>query len=330
MRLKRTLLPLVAGLLALFISCPATAAVRTVTSRGKTYVTLPNLAAFYGMSSSTPTSTRIRIQNKYNRIEFQPDSRNVWINGTLVWLNEPLRKVGWHWAIDTTDFNKTIEPAVRPQQLLKTAGRRVVVLDPGHGGDDKGASSPRNVHEKLVVMDIAKRVKARLQARGVSVQFTRDSDLALSLAARCRKAAALKADLFVSIHANATKNRSVRGAETFVLALPGRYSSNSFGSGAAPTSTSSGNRYDIANMALGYQIHKSLIRTTGQEDRGIKRARFEVLRDAPCPAALIETAFLSNPKDEAIIIDPAGRERIARGIADGILAYLDAVARAKQ
>jgi N-acetylmuramoyl-L-alanine amidase len=331
MRLNKIVLLLIAILLTVFTAATASAGARTVTSRGKSYVTLPNMASFYGMSSSTPAKTRVRLQNKYNKIEFQTDSRSVWINGTLVALNEPLRKVGWHWAIETGDFTKTIEPAVRPQEFLKNAGTRTVVLDPGHGGDDKGTTSPRNVQEKLIVLDVAKRVQAKLEARGINVELTRESDRNLSLEARCRKAAALRADLLVSIHANsAGKNRAVRGGETFVLALPGRYSSNSYGGKAPPSTGYAGNRYDIANMALGYRIQQNLIKATGQEDRGVKRARFEVLRDAPCPAALVEMAFLSNPKDEAIAIDPAGRDRIARGIADGIAAYLTDVNGAKK
>jgi len=329
MRLNKISLLFIVGLMTIFTTATAFAGIRTVTSHGKTYVPLANLAAYYGMTSSEPTKNRVRLQNKSNKIEFQTDSRSVWINGTLVLLNDPVRKIGWRWAIDTTDFNKTIEPCIRPQEFLKTAGTRTVVLDPGHGGDDKGTSSPRNVHEKLVALDVAKRVKTKLEARGIHVELTRDSDRTLDLSARCRKAAALKADLFVSIHANSAANRSVRGAEAFALALPGRYSSNSYGSGKPPTSIYAGNRYDIANMALTYRIHQNLIKATGQEDRGVKRARFEVLRDAPCPAALVEMAFLSNPKDEAIAIDPAGRDRIARGIADGIAAYLTDVNRAK-
>jgi N-acetylmuramoyl-L-alanine amidase len=331
MRPNKTTLLLIAGLLAVLTATPSFAGIRTITSRGKSYAPLSNIAAYYGMTSSEPSKKRLRLQNKWNKIEFQTDSRSVWINGTLVALNDPVRKVGWQWVIDTTDFNKTIEPAVRPQEFLGKVGTRTVVLDPGHGGDDKGTSSPRNVQEKLIVLDVAKRVKSRLEARGVKVELTRESDRNLDLSARCRKAAALKADLLVSIHANsAGKNRDVRGAETFVLALPGRYSSNSYGSGKPPTSVYTGNRYDIANMAIGFRIQQSLIKTTGQEDRGIKRARFEVLRDAPCPAALVEMAFLSNPKDEAMAIDPAGRDRIARGIADGISAYLADVSRAKK
>ncbi|MFA7257157.1 MAG: N-acetylmuramoyl-L-alanine amidase [Kiritimatiellales bacterium] len=329
MRLNKTILLLIAGLATVLTTATSCAGIHTVTSRGKSYAPLANIAAYYGMTVSEPSRKHIRLQNKWNKIEFETNSRSVWINGTLVTLSDPVRKTGWQWAIDTTDFNKTIEPAVRPQEFLKTAGTRTVVLDPGHGGDDKGASSPRNVQEKLVVLDVAKRIKTRLEARGINVELTRESDRALDLSARCRKAAALKADLLVSIHANAAGNRSVRGAETFVLALPGRYSSNSYGSGAPPSGIYNGNRYDIANMALGYRIQQNLIKATGQEDRGIKRARFEVLRDAPCPASLVEVAFLSNTKDEAMIIDPAGRDRIARGIADGIITYLTDVKRAK-
>ncbi len=330
MRLKKNALLYVIGLTIFFTAATAFAGVRTVTSRGKSYVTLPNLASYYGMTVTQPTKTRIRLQNKYNKIEFETESRSVWVNGTLVALSEPVSKVGWSWAIDVIDFNKTIEPVARPTEFLKTAGTRTVVLDPGHGGDDKGASSPRNVQEKKVVLDVANRVRNRLEARGINVELTRENDRNLDLDARCRKAAALKADLFVSIHANsAGKNRNVRGAETFVLALPGRYSSNSYGGGKLPTDTNTGNRYDVANMVLGYRIQQNIIRATGQEDRGIKRARFEVLRDAPCPAALVEMAFMSNPKDEAIVIDPAGRDRIARGIADGIAAYLSDVSRAR-
>jgi N-acetylmuramoyl-L-alanine amidase len=330
MRLKLTIPLLIAGLLTILFVTPACAGIRTVTSRGKSYAPLSNIAAYYGMTLSGPSGKRIRLQNKWNKIEFQTDSRNAWINGTLVVLNEPVRKAGWQWAIGATDFNKTIEPAVRPKEFLKGVGMRTIVLDPGHGGNDKGASSPRNVQEKLVVLDVAKRVEKILESRGVRVELTRTRDHYLSLDARCRKAAALKADIFVSIHANATANRSVRGTETFVLSLPGLYSSNAYGSGNPPSSAYKGNHYDIANMALGFSIHRSLIKTSGQEDRGVKRARFQVLRDAPCPAVLVETAFLSNAKDETMVIDPAGRDRLARGIADGIFTYLANVKRAKK
>ena len=330
MRLNKSIPPLLVSVLFIFVTTSSCAAIRTVSSHGKNYVTLSNVAAYYGMKTSEPAAKRIRLQNKWNTIEFQTDSRNAWINGVLVTLSDPSCKLGRHWAIDATDFNKTIDPSIRPQEFLKNVGTRTVVLDPGHGGNDKGASSPRNVQEKLVVLDVAKRVKSRLEGAGIHVELTRESDQAIDLSARCKKTAALKADLFISIHANsAGNNRTVRGTETFVLALPGRYSSNSYGLGNPPVSINSGNRYDSANMALSYSLHQKLIQATGQEDRGVKRARFKVLCDAPCPAALVEIAFLSNPADEAMVIDSAGRERIARGLADGICTYLANADRAK-
>jgi N-acetylmuramoyl-L-alanine amidase len=330
MRQPRRILFLAVSLLTACIALPTRAGVQTVNLRGKSYIPLQNIAAYYGMTASAPSRKRIRLQNKWNQIEFQTDSRSLWINGTLVSLNEPTLKLGRKWAINVADFNKTIEPAVRPKQFLKTAGIRVVVLDPGHGGDDNGASSPRNVQEKLVVLDVAKRVKKRLEAAGINVELTRESDRAMALSSRCSKAAALNADLFVSIHANSAANRKVRGIETFILSLPGRYSSNSYGDSTPSLTVNPGNRYDLANMALGYRLQQNLIKATGQEDRGVKRARFEVLRDAPCPAALVEVAFLSNAEDEAMVIDAAGRDRIARGIADGITAYLTDAKRAKE
>jgi len=322
MRLKKTALLLLTGLTVLS-SVTACASVRTITSRGKTYVPISGIASRYGMTVSEPSSKRIRLQNRWNRIEFETDSRRIWVNETLVWLSDPVRKIGWQWAVDPVDYAKTIEPALRAQELLKRVGVRTVVLDPGHGGKDLGAVSPRGVQEKRVVLDVSKRVKSKLEARGVRVALTRDDDRYLTLSDRVRRTAALKGDLLVSIHANSVgSNRSVRGIETFALALPGRYSTNSHGSGTPPAGTTPGNRHDIANMALSYRIQQNLVKALSQEDRGVKRARFEVLRDAPCPAALVEIGFLSNARDEAMMLDPAGRDRIAQGIADGILAYL--------
>lgn len=322
------------SLLLLFIltmGCAGTSpsAVRTITAHGKTQVPLNNIAPYYSMSLSE-AGKNIRLKNKWTTLEFETNGRRCWINGTLVWLSSPIRKIGWQWAVEATDFNKTVEPSVRPYALLSGAGSKTVVLDPGHGGNDKGAISPRKVYEKLAVLDIAKRVRNHLQARGIRVELTREGDTTLSLADRCKKAAALKGDLFVSIHADIASDRSVKGVSTFTLAPAGTYSTHSYGSGTPSAKTNPGNRFDLANAALGLRIQQHLVKTTGQEDRGVKRARFQVLRDAPCPAVLVETAFLSNAKEEAMIIDANGREKIARGIAEGIAAYLYDVQRAKK
>lgn len=320
------------GLLTGTLVPPATAAAfPVITSRGKNYVLLSGMASYYNMQLSEPAKNRIRLQNRWYTLDVETDSRRCWVNGTLIWLNAPNRRISGRWAIEKIDFDKVIEPAVRPYAFLAKADGRVVVLDPGHGGGDTGAMSPRRVVEKLLTLDLAKRVRSRLQARGITVKLTRESDRTLSLEGRCEKAADWGADVFVSLHADsAGKDKSARGAGTFVLSLPGCYSTSSYGQGNPPDAAEKGNRYDTANTALGFRIQQNLVKNTGQTDRGVKRARFQVLREAPCPAALVEVAFLSNPKEEAMLIDAAKREQIARGIADGIAAYLYDVERGRK
>ena len=326
-RLIRALLAI--GLLAGLLTPAAAGSVPHITSRGDRYVSLPGIASYYSMSTA-PSGDRIRMQNRWHTLEFEINSRRVWINSTLIWLNHPLRRIKNQWAVQQIDFNKVIEPALRPYAFLDKAGDGVVVLDPGHGGRDQGAVSPRRVYEKLLTLDLAKRVRSRLQARGIRVRLTRESDSTLSLSGRCLKAADWNADVFVSIHADSAGSQtSARGAGTFVLSLPGCYSTGSYGQGSPPGTVYDGNRFDAANTALGFRIQQHLVKNTGQVDRGVKRARFQVLREAPCPAVLVEAAFLSNPQEEAMVIDPAKREQIAHGIADGIAAYLADVRRAK-
>jgi N-acetylmuramoyl-L-alanine amidase len=320
------------GLLTGTLAPTATAAaLPAVSSRGKNYVPLSSMAPYYSMQLSEPAKNRVRLQNRWYTLDFETDSRRCWINGTLVWLNSPNRRISGRWAVEKIDFDKVIDPALRPYSFLTKAGSRIIVLDPGHGGRDNGAVSPRRVVEKLLTLDLAKRVRSRLQARGLTVKLTRESDSALSLTDRCEKAADWNADVFVSFHADsAGKDKSANGAGTFVLSLPGCYSTGSYGQGNPPATVHEANRFDAANTALGYRIQQNLVKNTGQTDRGVKRARFQVLRDAPCPSALVEVAFLSNPKEEAMLIDAAKREQIARGIADGIAAYLYDVERGRK
>ena len=327
--MKSTSLLRIAAALILAAACSAHSAVRTITAHGNTYVPLNNIAPYYSMQVSNPSGNRIRLKNKWHTLEFETNGRRCWVNGTLLWLNNPLRKSGWQWVLQEPDFSKTVEPAIRPYAFLQQRGHRVVVLDPGHGGKDKGATSPRKIYEKLLTKNIANRVRNLLQARGYTVYLTRESDTYLTLTQRTKIAAQKKADVFVSLHADSASS-SAEGAGTFVLSLPGEYSSHSYGQGSPSQKTYAANGYDKANMALGTCIQQQLIDATGQKDRGVKRARFQVLREAPCPAALVEMAFITNPKEERFVLTKEGQDKIAKGIANGIVAYLKNVERAKK
>jgi N-acetylmuramoyl-L-alanine amidase len=293
------------------------------------YVPINNIIPYYGMELSKTSKDLLQLKNKWHTLEFETNSRRCWINGTLVWLNNPVRKIGRQWALENPDFQKTVDPSVRPYAFLKNAGSRVVVLDPGHGGSDKGATSPRKIYEKLLTKNIANRVRNLLQARGFTVYLTREDDRNLSLSERTKIAARRNADVFVSLHADSA-GKTAEGAGTFVLSLPKEYSTHSYGKGTASTTTHPGNTFDLANQALGVRIQQHLIKNTGQNDRGVKRARFQVLREAPCPAALVEMAFITNPKEEQFVLSKSGQDKLARGITDGIAAYLYDVNRAKK
>lgn len=316
-------------LLILFLTaCTSPSAVRTLDAHGHTYVPMKSIASYFSMTVSQPAPDRIRLKNKWHTLEFETNSRRCWVNGTMLWLNNPLRRVGSQWGLQEPDFSKTLDPSIRPYVFLKNVGRRIVVLDPGHGGDDKGAVSPRKIYEKLLTKNIATRVRDTLKSRGVTVYLTRETDKNVSLTERGKIAARHRADVFVSLHADSA-SATAEGASTFVLSLPKQYSTHSYGQGSAPSAINPGNKYDKANQALGTRIQEKLIQSTGQNDRGVKRARFQVLREAPCPAALVEMAFITNPKEEAFVLSKSGQEKIAKGIADGILAYLADVKRAK-
>lgn len=308
---------------------PSEAGIRTIAARGSTYVPLNNIAPYYNMQLTQAGSKRMRLKNRWHILEFETNSRRCWLNGTLLWLNNPMRKTGWQWAIEDADFEKLVDPALRPYAFLKNLSAQIVVLDPGHGGKDIGAKSPRKVYEKLLVMDVAKRVRNLLQARGLTVRLTRDGDQTLSLSERTKRAARWNADLFISLHADSA-TKTAEGAGTFILSLPNGYSTHGYGKGKPPATKHPGNRFDSANAALGFRIQQNLIKATRQKDRGVKRARFQVLREAPCPAALVEMAFITNPKEEALVIQASHRAKIARGIADGIAAYLNDVKRSKK
>ncbi len=330
MRSKNIILPgFVLCLLLSACSAPSLAGVRTINSRGRVCVPLDNISAYYSMKLSVPANKRVRLRNQWHTLEFETDSRRCWVNNTLLWLNHPVRKAGSQWTIENGDYKKLVDPAIRPYAFLKNAGSRIVVLDPGHGGSDKGAVSPRNVQEKLLVMDVAKRIRSQLQARGLTVHLTRDNDHYLSLSERTQKAARWNADLFVSLHADSA-SKSAKGAGTYILSLPTCYSTHSYGKGTPSPKANPGNKFDLANAALGYRIQQNMVKATRQTDRGVKRARFQVLKEAPCPAVLVEMAFITNPEEEALVIRASHRAKIAEGIANGITAYLNDIKRAKK
>lgn len=320
-----------AGVLGLAVPVPVLAQVRmlkAMTYAGKRYVALKDLAAMYGLPLTMPGGKTLLIRGQYTSLQFTADGRQAVINGGLVWLHAPVAKVGGLWSISDADAQFAIDPLVRPSAYLGARGVRTVVLDAGHGGKDPGTMGRSGIREKDLVLDIALRAKAHLAAAGVRVVMTRDTDRFWELEDRPYLAARGAGDAFVSLHLNAAASRTVQGVETFATAVehyPPTAESRLTGKYPAVPN----NQFNHSNSALGSQIQRALVGITRAEDRGLKRARFVVLRNSAMPAALVECGFLSNPREEQKLATPSYRETVAQGIAQGILNYFALVGRAK-
>ncbi len=210
----------------------------------------------------------------------------------------------------------------------------LVVLDPGHGGEDWGARGPAGELEKTIALAIARHVATRLQARGVAVRLTRESDEAIPLQQRTAVANRLKANAFVSIHANASPARAARGAETYFMSAEASdvqaAQAAAEENAATPPDTVQLILWDLAQVAnlnesarLARTVQERLNTLHDTRDRGVKQAPFLVLTGATMPAVLVEVGFLSNPEEAARLNERRGQEAVATALADAILEFLE-------
>ena len=295
---------------------------------GERYYSLRDLAAIYNLTIRVPPGSRVHLRGNSGDWEFEVDSRRSVFNGKVVWMHKPVIRSRGRWLISEADARKTVDPLMRPSSYLSRSKAAVVVLDPGHGGNDKGAIGRRNVEEKRVVLDVARRVRGHLANAGLKVYMTRETDRFIPLTDRTAKAAQWRADVFVSIHLNSAVSRSASGVETFVIAAPGCPVTAAQTSSRSDQIAHAGNLHDEANVILGYYLQRAFVQKTKATDRGLRRARFMVLKNAPCPAALVECGFVSNTAEEELMLRAEYREALALSITQGILDYVKAVSHA--
>lgn len=298
--------------------------------RADDWVAVRDLARIYGAPVRRDAGGRYAIVGPRHSLWFADDGRRIRLQGVEVWLSAPLSSSALSaGGIHRADAAGLVDVVFRPWAHLGRYSAETIVLDPGHGGRDGGAVGENGLLEKDLTLALARAVRARLAVAGCKVYLTRNDDSFVELDERPRIAAAKGGDLMVSLHFNAA-GVGARGAETFVLAR----------AGAAPTRAPDprpseryrpvpANAHDAANFALGYHLQRQLVRAAGYEDRGVRHARFAVLRAAPCPAALVECGFLTDPEDARRIADPHFRERLAEALARGILDYAMTVRRAR-
>ena len=279
---------------------------------------LDDLAARYGFPPPIQGRSNITFDSGCSAVAFEMGGRKLTFNGVLIWLNDPLDGTGRVWSVNRNDVSRILNPLLRSDGMLTTTRSPVVIIDAGHGGTDTGATGC-GVTEKKATLDIARRVRDDLEGCNIHVHLTRDKDAPLPLEGRSTMAKKMNATLFLSIHMNSAESTNASGLETYVMPAPG-FASTSGGNGHSLLEP--GNRFDGCNLLLAYQIHRSVLARTGALDRGIKHARYEVLAQAPCPAALIECGFVSNTYDAAMLLTTSYRQLLADGIAQGIMEYL--------
>ncbi len=193
------------------------------------------------------------------------------------------------------DDGKTLVLAIR-RQKVSTSKRPLVLIDPGHGGDDPGAVGAGGTRESEVNLAIALKLQVALQAQGVNAVLTRTGDVGLDLATRTRMIDQFGAQALVSVHANSHDASSALGLETYFR-----------------TSVS---------QPFAQQIHQVLVTDLQRPDRGVREAQLFVLRHPTIPSALIEAGFISNPAEEVLLGDAAYQRKAAEAIAKGVLGYL--------
>jgi N-acetylmuramoyl-L-alanine amidase len=230
-------------------------------------------------------------------------------------------------------------PPPRPAPVRAPDGIRTVVIDPGHGGEEVGAGGPGGTLEKDVVLAIARRLRDELVNKlGVQVFLTRDRDVEMDLDARTAIANNYKADLFISIHANAVRAPGAKGSEVYFLSYQASDEAarrvaliegiaEPLGT-AAPGSALELILWDMAqaehleaSSALATRIQDELGAVTGSRIRGVKQAPFRVLVGATMPAVLVEVAFISNPEEERLLSSTGYQTKVAAALLRGIARY---------
>src|SRR6266581_2655500 len=289
---------------------------------GHDYLTVENIAKFYGLPADVvPSGEKIQLEAVKNPLEFVRGSREAMINGARSWLCFPLVEQDGKILVSRTDVAKTIEPLLRPQRVANVGKVQTVILDPGHGGHDKGQVS-RYGYEKDFALDVARKLRPFLQAKGLRVIMTREGDYFVPLEVRAQIANATRNSIFISIHFNGTNDDpSATGFEIFSFTPRGAPSTSD--NAAAPSSLSMqpGSEVDAQSMALSVCIYHSLLGHIPQFDRGIKRARFAVLRLTRVPAVLVEGGFLTERGECKLIAQKDWRARLAHAIGVGIESY---------
>ena len=290
------------------------------------YVTLESFQKFYGLKgpATVDPEKSFDLTSPQGSMNLKVDSREMRWKGARYWLSHAVRQAEGVTLIPKVDLLKTFDPLLRPNVEIPKRPVLGVVVDPGHGGGDYGTRAARGLSEKAANLDVSKRLIRMLEGAGIPWVLTRTKDRYVDHGVRAALADDRPGYIFVSIHFNEDSSRETAGWETYCLSPQYAPSTSSGGTLRGDERQAwPGNEFDHHNFLLTQAIHKAavLAKTNAPSDRGLKRARFKVLRLARAPSVLVEGGFMSNPREAALLKTEAYREQVARWVFEGVMAY---------
>jgi N-acetylmuramoyl-L-alanine amidase len=287
-----------------------------------TWVSLNRWAAENKLSaprhlSASPLSTW-SLSSKAGMLVLAIGSHEVTWNGVTLYLGFPPEMADDQIIVHSLDLQKNLAPLLTDETLDFPGTNRVIVIDPGHGGINAGTLNVLGgPPEKVFTLDWAKRLAPLLATNGWKVFLTRTNDTDVALSNRVAFAESHHAELFISLHFNSSApDKKQNGLETYDLTPNRMPSTLTRGYSDVWTDNYPNNAFDAQNMLLALRLHTAVLRASGEEDRGVRRARFMgVLQGERRPAVLIEGGYLSNPIEAKRIEDPEFRQKLAEAVA---------------
>ncbi len=297
---------------------------QVVMVEGRRHVPIEDVSKFYKLQPPVKKGNSFEMSSRGRKIRGEVGKREIFINNVKYVLCFPIRQKDGKILISAMDVTKIIEPVMRPSLIKNAAPIRTVVLDAGHGGHDSGAKGSKGI-EKEAALDVVLRAKRLLEQNGYTVHLTRSRDVFVPLEERAAFANKFPNAIFISVHFNKSLTGGASGIETFALAPRGVPSMDEENFSYSDLKQHRGHARDPENIALATALHSSMLRHMRLFDRGIKRARFVVIRDIAIPGVLLEGGFMNHPVDGRMIASSQYRDAFARAILEGVSRYRNAL-----
>jgi len=289
--------------------------------QSRDYITANSIHRFYRFNNVSVEGKSVWFRSPVLIMKASLGSQELLINNIKFVMSYPVVMLNNQPCFSRLDLCKLIDPVLRPSYIGSTKPFDTVVIDPGHGGSDSGAKGIYG-YEKDFALKLGMHLKRVLEQRGLRVVMTRTNDVFLSLGSRVAVANKTPNCIYISLHFN-SGGSAATGIETFALSPQG--SSSIYGARSVDYLAFQGNKLDSENIALATAVHAGVVHHFKLVDRGVKRARWQVLKGLTKPGILFEGGFVTNANDGRLIAADNFRQELATTIAQSVINYRNAL-----